>query len=113
MTAHDERPGLVNLGVPEPLEKKSLEALHDEIRAVYLADNRPWVIGYSGGKDSTTTLQMIWCALARLPQASRVKTVYVIASDTLVETPVIVSYIDQNLTKINQAATKTSMPFRA
>ena len=36
------------------LDKKSLTALQDEIRTVYTADARPWVLGYSGGKDSTT-----------------------------------------------------------
>lgn len=113
MSAHDERQPLVPLGLPGALDKKPLEVLHEEIRAVYLADNRPWVIGYSGGKDSTTTLQMIWYALAALPPASRTKLVYVIASDTLVETPVIVGYIDQNLAKINQAAAAKAMPFQA
>ena len=74
--------------------RRSLEDIHDEIRQIYLDYPYPWVIGYSGGKDSTTTLQMIWYALEGLPFEERKKRVYVISSDTLVETPVIVDLID-------------------
>ena len=86
--------------------------LEDQVRRVYTADARPWVVGYSGGKDSTTALQLIWVALSKLPEDKRQKPVYVIASDTLVETPVIVSYIDTTLDRINEAAERTGMPFR-
>jgi DNA sulfur modification protein DndC len=61
-----------------------LDNLHREIQEVYLSDNRPWVIGYSGGKDSTTALQLVWCALSELPEEKRTKPVFVISSDTLV-----------------------------
>lgn len=93
--------------------RKPLSTVLDEIRSVYLADSRPWVIGYSGGKDSTTAVQLVWYALAKLPVEQRQKSVYVIASDTLVETPVIVDYIDGTLQKINEAAARTGMPFKA
>jgi len=31
----------------------ALSKLMEEIRGVYASDDRPWVIGYSGGKDSS------------------------------------------------------------
>ena len=31
-------------------DTRGLDTLHYEIQEVYLGDNRPWVIGYSGGK---------------------------------------------------------------
>ena len=68
---------------------RTLDDYYDEIRQIYLADNRPWVLGYSGGKDSTCALQMVWIALSQLPVEQRSKPVYVISSDTLVETPVV------------------------
>src|SRR5450432_1289347 len=95
------------------LDKTSLDQLFQQIRTVYAADNRPWVIGYSGGKDSTTALQLTWYALSKLPPEQRSKPVHVISSDTLVETPVIVGYIDRTLARINEAAQATGMPFRA
>jgi DNA sulfur modification protein DndC len=92
---------------------RSLQDVYKEIRQVYKQYPHPWVVGYSGGKDSTTVLQMIWYALAELPESERTKPVYVISSDTLVETPMIVGYIDETLRRINEAAAKQNMPFTA
>jgi len=92
---------------------KDWQKLRDEIKQIYLADKRPWVIGYSGGKDSTTSLQLVWEAISQLPVEKRKKQVYVISSDTLVETPVIVDFINQTLSRINEKAAETKMPFQA
>lgn len=93
--------------------KRSIQNIYAEIRDVYRRFPHPFVIGYSGGKDSTTVLQLIWKALEELPPEERQKPVFVIASDTKVETPVIVDYIDQTLRRINEAAATTGMPFHA
>ena len=85
---------------------RSIEAIYTEIQQVYLSDSRPWVVGYSGGKDSTTALQLVWYALVELPPEQRQKPVYVITSDTLVETPVIVDYITGTLERIERASPK-------
>ena len=42
----------------------SLDAIYEEIRQIYLNYPHPRVVGYSGGKDSTAALQMVWYALA-------------------------------------------------
>jgi DNA sulfur modification protein DndC len=84
-----------------------------EIRRVYLADERPWVIGFSGGKDSTVVLQLVWYALRRLEPAERRKHVYVISGDTLVETPVIIDYLSEALDLINQRAADEGLPLSA
>ncbi|WP_110553820.1 DNA phosphorothioation system sulfurtransferase DndC, partial [Pseudaestuariivita atlantica] len=91
----------------------TFDALEERIRVAYRHDDRPWVIGYSGGKDSTCALQMIWRALEVLPKSEREKPIYVLSSDTLVETPVIVDYIDTALARINEAATAQGMPISA
>ncbi|QFT75872.1 DNA phosphorothioation system sulfurtransferase DndC [Ruegeria sp. THAF33] len=90
-----------------------LGALQEHIRAVYKSDDRPWVIGYSGGKDSTCALQLIWGAVCALPENERRKPIFVLSSDTLVETPVIVNYIDDTLAAINAAAAEQKMPITA
>ena len=94
-------------------DTKSIDDIYAEIRQVYASSKMPWVIGYSGGKDSTATLQLVWYALAGLPVEQRHKPVYVIASDTLVETPVIVDYLNATLSRINQAAKAAQMPVEA
>ena len=94
-------------------ESRTITEIYDEINGLYKADRRPWVIGFSGGKDSTVALQLVWEALARLPESERTKPVHVISSDTLVESPVITAYIGAILAKINTAAKQRSMPFMA
>ena len=95
------------------LERDFLDSRYEQIRRVYLSDRRPWVIGYSGGKDSTTALQMIWYALSSLPPKDLSKPIYVISSDTLVETPKIVDYIDSSLARMNTAAERLGFPLSA
>ena len=102
-----------NLSQVSAFDKKPIEAFYEDVREVYRSDNRPWVLGYSGGKDSTATLQLVWMALSEMTPEERHKPVYVISSDTYVETPVIVDHIDTNLDKINEAAQKSGMPFEA
>lgn len=92
---------------------RELEEIQSEIQETYLSDDRPWVIGYSGGKDSTTALQLIWYALEDLPEEKRTKTVHVISSDTLVETPKIVDHITSTLANVNTYADEQNLPIEA
>lgn len=94
------------------LDGDGLDDRYREIQQVYLSDSRPWVVGYSGGKDSTCALQMVWKALLALPSEQRQKPIYVISSDTLVETPVIVRYIDVTLERIEKAAVEQGLPIK-
>lgn len=94
-------------------DNRSLADINEEIQKTYLADERPWVIGYSGGKDSTTALQLIWYAISELSEDERNKTIHVISSDTLVETPKIVNHIVTTLENINEYAEKENLPFQA
>jgi DNA sulfur modification protein DndC len=72
---------------PLTLNGELLQALEERTQQTYLADARPWVIGYSGGKDSTAVVQHVWYALSKLPREKLTKPVYVISSDTLVSLP--------------------------
>src|SRR5947199_10860371 len=94
-------------------DHRTIQDIQDEIREVYKRYPQPWVIGYSGGKDSTTVLQLVWNAIKELPPEERKKPIFVIASDTKVETPVIVDYIDNTLRRVNEASLKHGMPFSA
>ena len=91
-------------------KKRTIVDIHDEIREQYLNDNRPWIIGFSGGKDSTCLAQLVWNALVRLPKEKLKKRVYVISSDTLVESPQIAQRIINNLDNIEKAAKKANLP---
>lgn len=90
--------------------KKSLDSLMDLIRELYQADETPWTIGYSGGKDSTAVTQLVWMALEGLPEEARRKPVYVITTDTLVENPVVAAWVNRSLETMRQAAAEKNMP---
>lgn len=88
--------------------------LLERIRNLYLADHIPWVIGYSGGKDSTATLQLVWQALEELQgEDRRHKPVHVISTDTLVESPVVADWVNRSLEKISIAAYESQIPIQA
>ena len=91
-------------------KSRTLKAIYDEIREVYLSDNRPWILGFSGGKDSTCMVQLIWHAIADLPKEKRQKRIYIISSDTLVESPKIVEQITKTLDSMEEAAKKQGLP---
>ncbi|CAE6905950.1 PFAM Phosphoadenosine phosphosulfate reductase [Vibrio sp. B1FLJ16] len=82
----------------------------DDIQAVYCADNRPWVIGYSGGKDSSAVVTLVYLALQALNESKRTKQVYVVASDTLVETPLVVDHVNKSLESIGNQARRDGLP---
>ena len=87
--------------------------IESEITSQYLYDDnqsRPWIIGFSGGKDSTLLLQLVWNTLKKIPQELRSRKVYVIYNNTLVENPRILTFIDRTLDKIQQAATEQGLP---
>lgn len=92
--------------------KKTLASLLEEIQAIYVADQIPWVVGYSGGKDSTAALQLVWLALYALPAHQRSKPVHVISTDTLVENPVVAAWVTQSLETMQQAAEEQGLPIR-
>lgn len=88
----------------------TIEKLMEEIQDLYCLDEIPWVIGYSGGKDSTVILQLIWNALSRLPIERRTKTVYVITTDTLVENPIVAAWVKESIKNIRKSAKEQQMP---
>jgi len=87
--------------------------LENEIIDQYLYDEnptRPWVIGFSGGKDSTMLLQTVWNALRKIEPALFSRQIYVVCNDTLVENPRIVKFINKTLKKVQAAANLQQIP---
>jgi DNA sulfur modification protein DndC len=89
-----------------------LALTRSDIQEIYLADQRPWVIGFSGGKDSTAVTRLVFEALAELPQDQRLKPVFIVSSDTLVETPLVVNLIREALDKMRDAAAELGLPIQ-
>lgn len=91
---------------------KTLELEKARLRDIYKSDDTPWVIGYSGGKDSTAVVQLVWLALSELPDHERTKPIYVITTDTLVENPIVAAWVSKSLNIMRDSADKASLPIR-
>ena len=92
------------------LTKDSLQQTLEIIQQIYLSDNIPWICGYSGGKDSSAVVQLVWMALQQLPIEKRNKVVHVISTDTLVESPVVAAWAELSLSRMRECANKEMLP---
>jgi len=86
--------------------------IEEEIIDQYINDDsqRPWIIAFSGGKDSTTLLQIVWNSILKIEPHLRKKKIHVVCNNTLVENPVILKFVKRQLDLIRHAATEQSIP---
>lgn len=89
---------------------EDIQKLTEEIQELYCLDAIPWILGFSGGKDSSTVLQLVWNAIATLPPEKRTKTIHVITTDTLVENPIVSTWVRKSLERMQAAAQEQGLP---
>lgn len=98
------------------IPEKFVKIIDELVDQFEFADSseRPWIIGFSGGKDSTVLLTLVWMALLKLketiPNYKFKRNVYVVCNDTLVENPIITSYVDDVLLAIEKSAVQNGLP---
>ena len=87
-----------------------LAAVRDTLRTEFTRDDGdPWIVAYSGGKDSTLLLHLVWeVAAATAPERRR--PLYVVANDTLVESPLVIGHLRRSLDVIRAAARTAGLP---
>lgn len=91
--------------------RETIGKLVQQTKELYLSDDIPWVIGYSGGKDSTAILQIVWHALAELAIENKAhKKVHVISTDTLVENPIVSLWVTRSLKQMEAAVDEQGIP---
>lgn len=93
------------------ISKELIDGLILTIQNLYLADEIPWMIGYSGGKDSTAAVQLVWLAIEKLPREQRKKKIHVMNTDTLVESPVVSKWVEKSLEQMKAVAEEKNLPF--
>ena len=89
-----------------------IKKIQDELKQLYLSDTRPWIIGLSGGKDSSCVTQMVYSVLLEIPKKDRKKEIHIISADTLVESPLIEQRIKDLLSKIEKSVKKDNLPIK-
>ncbi|NBO92766.1 MAG: DNA phosphorothioation system sulfurtransferase DndC [Planctomycetia bacterium] len=90
---------------------EKLRQSQSDVREEYLAPHEyPWIVGYSGGKDSTLVLQLVFEMLLDLAPDDRKREVHVLCNDTLVESPILMAYIDSMLARLRRASQSLNLP---
>ena len=91
--------------------KKKIEKVKSEIENIYYRDQTPWVIAYSGGKDSTMTVQIVLETIAKQKKQPN-KEIHILYADTKVEPPPLINNARTFLKKIQQWAKKEGLPIK-
>lgn len=88
-----------------------IAAIRSELLDEYCQEHdSPWIIGYSGGKDSTLVAHLVFEMLLGLPPSQRRRPVHIVANDTLVESPLVVRHIVDSIEGIGSAAGAFGLP---
>jgi len=87
----------------------SYSDIKDSLRHLYLEDPRPWLVGFSGGKDSTMLASLIVEVVASIPEDQRKKPVAILCTDTRVEIPAIVEMVEGTLARIQRFSQQSSL----
>ena len=101
---------IIQRGIRSPLEirlSEIAEELRDEYRQPH---DSPWIIGFSGGKDSTLLAQLVFEMLMDLPPRARTRQVHIVANDTLVESPIIARHLNAVLERMSAAIEPLRLP---
>jgi len=85
------------------------QEIKDSLSQFYQADARPWLVGFSGGKDSTLVASLIFDAVQSIPTEQRKKEVAVVCTDTRVEIPAIVEMIETTLAKMRKCSIEQNL----
>jgi len=86
--------------------------LIEDVREEYLStqQNHPWIVGFSGGKDSTLVAQAVFAAMMDISPSRLTREVHVVANDTLVESPLVVAHLHQSLREMRDGARIHDLP---
>jgi len=87
-----------------PMPASAYEDIKQFLRALYLGDERPWLVGFSGGKDSTMLASLIFEAVLSIPAEQRKKPISVLCTDTRVEIPAIAEMIEGTLDRMRKCS---------
>jgi DNA sulfur modification protein DndC len=88
------------------------QSIVSEIKEEYLSTNQPypWILGFSGGKDSTLLAHAVFEALLDIPPFKRNRPVHIVSNDTLVESPLVIEHLNNTTKLIDEAVQSLGLP---
>ncbi|HIE5949100.1 TPA: DNA phosphorothioation system sulfurtransferase DndC [Burkholderia cepacia] len=94
-----------------PIEERWSEIVQ-HVKDEYLstAQSYPWIVGFSGGKDSTVVAHAVFEALQAIRPSQRTRPVHIVSNDTMVESPLVMAHLDDVSRQIQAAADSLSLP---
>jgi DNA sulfur modification protein DndC len=87
--------------------------IRGSLRQLYLEDERPWLLGFSGGKDSTMLASPVFDVVLSIPVDQREKPVSVLCTDTRVEIPAIVEMVEGTLDRMRKYSQQNGLNIEA
>lgn len=74
------------------------------------AQSYPWIVGFSGGKDSTLVAHAVFQALEEIPPSMRQREIHIVSNDTMVESPLVLAHLDASTTAIKAGGEAMGLP---
>jgi DNA sulfur modification protein DndC len=93
----------------ELLPTTDYTAIRASLRELYLADDRPWLVGFSGGKDSTMVASLVFDTVLAVPEERRQKPIAILCTDTRVEIPAVVEMVETTLARMRKYANEHNL----
>ena len=97
---------------PERTVAERWQEIVRHVKDEYLSETQryPWIVGFSGGKDSTLVAHAVFDALLAISPSNRTRPVHIVSNDTLVESPFVMAHLNKVTKQIEQAAADLGLP---
>lgn len=97
--------------ISRPIQERWAEIVqHVKNEYLSVAQSYPWIVGFSGGKDSTVVAHAVFEALQAIPPSQRTRPVHIVSNDTMVESPLVMAHLDEVSRQIQAAVDSLSLP---
>lgn len=95
----------------DPALGRKIERIRADLRDEYLQPHEhPWIIGFSGGKDSTLVMHLAFEMLMSLAPHERRRPLHIVSNDTMVESPLVMAHVAAVQSDLDRAAGAWCLP---
>jgi DNA sulfur modification protein DndC len=91
----------------------SFQEIKAQLRDLYVQDERPWLVGFSGGKDSMVVASLVFDAVLSVPSGQRKKPVAILCTDTRVEIPAVAEGVESALERMRRCSQQHNLNIEA